>query len=213
MLLTVPSRWFRCCSYSVWLFFCCFFFTMGASFFKVFHCSLSSCFFNLFSIVITSLVEEGTGLTGVILAHFFVCFWRVSFCHFSLPLGVGGWLRFVIVARPGLLYYFCITQLKNGSIAVWMYGVGQSIWDIFLNSSQRIFVAQWVTSLQHGSLSSNLIGQNGFFVTQTLAKRLKFKKKFNIPYSSVVPIRWGMPLENLLLEFHWINIKVQFMEN
>ena len=30
--------------------------------------------------------------------HFsFVCFVRVSFCHFSLPLGVGGWLRFVIV--------------------------------------------------------------------------------------------------------------------
>ena len=29
---------------------------------------------------------------------------RVSFCHFSLPLGVGGWLRFVIVALPGLFY-------------------------------------------------------------------------------------------------------------
>ena len=27
----------------------------------------------------------------------FICFVRVSFCHFSLPLSVGGWLRFVTV--------------------------------------------------------------------------------------------------------------------
>ena len=33
----------------------------------------------------------------------FVC---VSFCHFSLPLGVEGWLWFVIVALPVLFYYF-----------------------------------------------------------------------------------------------------------
>ena len=32
------------------------------------------------------------------------CFVRVSFCHFSLPLGVGGWLRLEIVALPGLIY-------------------------------------------------------------------------------------------------------------
>ena len=38
--------------------------------------------------------------------HLFVCFVRVSFCHFSLLLGVGGWLQFVIVALPGLFYYF-----------------------------------------------------------------------------------------------------------
>ena len=37
--------------------------------------------------------------------HAFVClFVRVSFCNFSLPLGVGGWLRFVIVVLPGLFY-------------------------------------------------------------------------------------------------------------
>ena len=42
----------------------------------------------------------------MLLVHVFVCFVRVSFCHFSLPLGVGGWLRFVIVALPGLFYFF-----------------------------------------------------------------------------------------------------------
>ena len=40
----------------------------------------------------------------VFLVHLFVCFVRVSFYHISLPLGVGGWLRFVIVALPGLFY-------------------------------------------------------------------------------------------------------------
>ena len=40
----------------------------------------------------------------MLLMHLFVYFVRVSFCHFSLPLGVGGWLRFVIVALPGLFY-------------------------------------------------------------------------------------------------------------
>ena len=33
-------------------------------------------------------------------------FARVKFCPFSLPLGVRGWLRFVIVALPGLLLTF-----------------------------------------------------------------------------------------------------------
>ena len=61
----------------------------GASCFIVLLCFLSSSFL----IVITSLGEEGA-----------VCFARVSFCPFSLPLGVGGWLRFVIVALPGLFY-------------------------------------------------------------------------------------------------------------
>ena len=32
------------------------------------------------------------------LVHLFVCFVRVIFSHFALPLGVGDWLRFVIVA-------------------------------------------------------------------------------------------------------------------
>ena len=69
----------------------------GASCFKVFPCSLSSCFFIPFSIVITLLGEEGTGLCA---SRAFVClFLCVSVCHFSLPLRVGGWPRFVIVAN------------------------------------------------------------------------------------------------------------------
>ena len=38
------------------------------------------------------------------LVHLFVSFVHARFCHFSVPLGVGGWLRFVIVAFPGLFY-------------------------------------------------------------------------------------------------------------
>ena len=33
----------------------------------------------------------------MLLVHLFVCFARVCFCHFSLPLGVDDWMRFVIV--------------------------------------------------------------------------------------------------------------------
>ena len=51
----------------------------GASCFKVFSCSLSSCFVIRFSIVITSLGEEGTGLCAS--RAFVVCSVRVSFCH------------------------------------------------------------------------------------------------------------------------------------
>ena len=31
-------------------------------------------------------------------------FAHVDFCPFSLPLGIRGWLRLVIVALPGLFY-------------------------------------------------------------------------------------------------------------
>ena len=55
-----------------------------------------------FSILITLLGEEGAGLCDS--RTFVVCFARVCFCPFSLPLGVEGWLRFVTVAYPG---HFC----------------------------------------------------------------------------------------------------------
>ena len=42
----------------------------------------------------------------MLLVHLFVCFVRDSFCNFSLPFGVGCWLRFVIVALPGLSINF-----------------------------------------------------------------------------------------------------------
>ena len=60
------------------------------------------------------LVEEG--MVCVLLVFSFVCFVRVRFCHFSLLLGVGGWLRFVIVALPGRSINFLsynIVQPRN----------------------------------------------------------------------------------------------------
>ena len=59
----------------------------GASRFKLFPCSLSSCIVIPFSTLITSLGDEGAGLCA---SRAFVCFISVSVCHFSLPLGVGG---------------------------------------------------------------------------------------------------------------------------
>ena len=59
----------------------------GASSFKDLPCSLSSCFFFPFSIVITSPGEEGAGLCAS--RHLFVCFARVSFGPFSLLVLTG----------------------------------------------------------------------------------------------------------------------------
>ena len=42
----------------------------------------------------------------MLLVHLFVCFSRACFRPFSLPLGVEGWLRFVIVAYPDLSINF-----------------------------------------------------------------------------------------------------------
>ena len=55
-----------------------------------------------FSILITSLGEEGAGLCA---SRTFNCvFCACIFLSFSLPLGVGGWLRLVIVAYPSPFY-------------------------------------------------------------------------------------------------------------
>ena len=87
----------------------------GASY-LVLPCSLFECFFfflffffcfvfisSPYSIVVTSLGEERE-VVYVLLVHLFVYFARVNFCPFSLPLGVRGCLRLVIVALPGLFY-------------------------------------------------------------------------------------------------------------
>ena len=58
-----------------------------ASSFKVLPCSLSSFIFFPFSIVITSLGEEEAGLCAS--RYLFVCFARVSFGPFSLPVLTG----------------------------------------------------------------------------------------------------------------------------
>ena len=55
----------------------------------------------LFSIVITSLGEERAGLCAFRAFVYFAC---DNFFLFSLPLCVRDWLRFVIVALPGLFY-------------------------------------------------------------------------------------------------------------
>ena len=51
----------------------------------------------------------------MVLVHLFVCFVCVSFCHVSLPVGVVGWLLFVIVALPGLFYYCFINIPTAGN--------------------------------------------------------------------------------------------------
>ena len=73
-----------------------------ASCFKVFPCPLSSCFFFLLALWSSRLWKRE--LVCVLLVHLFVCFVRVSFYHFPLSFGVADWLRFVIVALPGLVY-------------------------------------------------------------------------------------------------------------
>ena len=64
-----------------------------------------SLFFSRLSIAISSLGEERANLSAF---HTFVRFALVSFCLFSLPLGVWEGLRLVIVALTGLFsYVFC----------------------------------------------------------------------------------------------------------
>ena len=75
----------------------------GASCFKVLPCSLSFCFYIPFSIMITSIWEEGAGLCT---SRAFVCFARVSFCPFSLPLGVGGLAVVCDCGTPCVLLLF-----------------------------------------------------------------------------------------------------------
>ena len=83
------------------------FIVRGASYFKVFPCSLSLRFVILFSIVITSLGKEGAGC--VFFVHLFILYVLVFVTLIYLPLGVGGWLRpvrFVIVALLDFINYF-----------------------------------------------------------------------------------------------------------
>ena len=59
-----------------------------------------------FSIAITSLGLGKRKLVYVLLVLLFVYIARIDFCRSSLSLGDGDWLRLVIVALPGLFYYF-----------------------------------------------------------------------------------------------------------
>ena len=57
-----------------------------------------------FTVCFSTLGEEGASL--VLLVHLFVCFCACMFLSFFLPLGVEGWLRFVIMAYPDLSINF-----------------------------------------------------------------------------------------------------------
>ena len=52
--------------------------------------------------MISSLGEERVGLCAF---RTFVCFALVGLCLFPLPLRVRDWLRLVIVALPGRLFF------------------------------------------------------------------------------------------------------------
>ena len=63
------------------------------------------CFFCLFSILITLLGEEGAGFCAY---RTLLAMYTLICVTFSLPPGVGGWLRLLLVALPG---FFCLLLL------------------------------------------------------------------------------------------------------
>ena len=69
-------------------------------------------FLSPFSIAITSLGEERANLSAF---RTFVRSVLVWICWFPLPLGVWEWVRFVIVALPGLFsYLFLVLKAYRG---------------------------------------------------------------------------------------------------
>ena len=97
MLLTVLRRESRCCSYSV--LFCGLYY--GAL--HVLKSSRALCpRVSSFLLALWSPRLGKRELVCVLLVHLFVCFVRVSFCHFFSSSWCRGWLRFVIVTLPGL---------------------------------------------------------------------------------------------------------------
>ena len=77
--------------------------------FFVFFCLF---FFLLFFFLVILALSHSDHLAwgreswSMYLVHLFVYFACVDVCPFSFPLGVRGWLWLVIVALPGLFYYF-----------------------------------------------------------------------------------------------------------
>ena len=86
MPLTVLRRWSRC-SYSMWL--CGLYY--GALHVLKSSCDLCPCE-SSFLLALRSPRMMKRELICVVLVHLFVCFVRVSFCPFSLPIYVGGGL-------------------------------------------------------------------------------------------------------------------------
>ena len=92
----------------------------GASCFKVFPCSLSSCFVIPFSIVITSLGERE--LVRVISCICFFALYVLVFVFFSLPLGVGGGcVCYCVTPRTFLLTF--LKQRTNYRFVLFLSGI------------------------------------------------------------------------------------------
>ena len=81
-------------------------FILRGDMFYVLRCVFCSCVFRPFSIAIISFGEVRANLSAFCKFVRFVLVW---ICRFPLPLGAWEWLRFVIVALPGLFFYlfFC----------------------------------------------------------------------------------------------------------
>ena len=74
----------------------------------------------------------------MLLVHLSDCLVRVSFCHFSLPLGVGGLLRFVIVALPGLFFqlFLHVKELSGARLHLkWGLKVWVRIFEVGFSST------------------------------------------------------------------------------
>ena len=83
--------------------------------FYVLPCALALVFFSSFSIAITSLGQERANLSAFRTFDRFVLVW---FCRFSLPLGVWEGLQFVIVALPGLTFFWLSETEQAGDLKV-----------------------------------------------------------------------------------------------
>ena len=59
----------------------------------------------------------------MLVVHLFVSYAHVNLCHFSLPPGVRGWLRLLLVALPGLfcLPLFCAYISKFSTYGVMLF--------------------------------------------------------------------------------------------
>ena len=102
-------------------------FIVRGDLFSVFSCVIMIlCFFNPFSIAITSLGEERANLS---VFHMFVRFAFVWFCLFPLPLGVRDGLLLLIVALPGLFsYLYFFTSVCSTRPFYYMYTCVQKSW-------------------------------------------------------------------------------------
>ena len=95
-------------------------YTTGASCFKVFLCSLSSCVIISYSIVTTLLGEEGAGLCA---SRVFVCFVCVSFCHYSLPWCRGAAGLAVVCDFDSLDFLLTFFKMTNVSQIVSIFAI------------------------------------------------------------------------------------------